>query len=202
MHLSLHPVKTITAGEGGIVTTNNLELYKKILLLRSHGIFKKNHWTYDILFEAYNYRLSDINCALALSQLSKINNFINNRRFIVKFYNRSLIDNKIIFTPKYKNPFLSSCHLYLIKIKFEKLTVSKNIFIKEMLKKGIILQFHYQPIFKFQKIFNQKLNIKNYTGALEYSDLYVSLPIYYKLSNNKLLNIVKNIKSIIKKYSK
>jgi len=71
-----------------------------------------------------------------------------------------------------------------------------------MLKKGIILQFHYQPIFKFQKIFNQKLNIKNYTGALEYSDSYVSLPIYYKLSNNKLLNIVKNIKSIIKKYSK
>ena len=68
---SLHPVKTITSGEGGLVTTNNQSFSKKIKLLRSHGIIKSSHWKYDIKFPALNYRLSDINCALSLSQLKK-----------------------------------------------------------------------------------------------------------------------------------
>lgn len=79
---SLHPVKTITSGEGGLVTTNNASLAKRLFLLRSHGIRrnKNKHWKYDILQPGFNYRLSDINCALALSQLSRIRDFIKYRK--------------------------------------------------------------------------------------------------------------------------
>lgn len=199
---SLHPVKTITAGEGGIVTTNNVKLKEKILLLRSHGIIKKNHWTYDIRHLSYNYRLSDINCALALSQIKKIKKFVKFRRKIFNFYTKKLIDNKIIQIPKFNNKISSSHHLFIIRIDFNSLKVNKDFFIKYMLKKKIILQFHYQPIFKFKKIFHQKLNIKNYKGSLAYEKTFISLPIFYKLSNKDLLNIVKNIKTFIRTYSK
>ena len=75
---SLHPVKPITAGEGGIVTTNSKKISDKVLLLRSHGILrKKKHWEYDVVLIGHNYRLSDINCSLAKSQLNKIKNFFN-----------------------------------------------------------------------------------------------------------------------------
>ena len=78
---SLHPLKSITTGEGGVVQTNNNEIYKKILKLRSHGIQrKKNHWDYDVVYNSLNFRLSDINCALGISQLKKLNYFLLKRK--------------------------------------------------------------------------------------------------------------------------
>ena len=124
------------------------------------------------------------------------------RRKIFKFYNKKLIDNKIIQIPKFNNKISSSHHLFIIRINFNRLKVNKDFFIKYMLKKKIILQFHYQPIFKFKKIFHQKLNMKNYKGSLTYEKTFISLPIFYKLSNKDLLNIVKNIKTFIRTYSK
>jgi dTDP-4-amino-4,6-dideoxygalactose transaminase len=98
---SLHPVKTITAGEGGIITTNNKDIFNKIISLRSHGIDKnKNfHWKYNISKAGFNYRLSDINCALALGQLNKISKFINYRKNIFKFYKENL-EKKMSSQPK------------------------------------------------------------------------------------------------------
>jgi dTDP-4-amino-4,6-dideoxygalactose transaminase len=89
---SLHPVKTITTGEGGIVTTNNKVFYNRIISFKSHGIKKDkiSHWKYDISKSGFNYRLSDINCALGLSQLKKINNFINYRKKVFNVYNAEL----------------------------------------------------------------------------------------------------------------
>ena len=102
---SLHPVKTITSGEGGLVTTNNKNFYNAILSLRSHGINKdKNfHWKYNLSKSGFNYRLSDINCALSLGQLNKINKFINYRKKIFNFYRGELkkIINTIVL-PSYK----------------------------------------------------------------------------------------------------
>ena len=85
---SLHPVKSITTGEGGLVTTNKKELYKKSVLFRSHGIVRKNnkHWEYDIISPGLNYRLSDLNCSLGISQLKKLNLFIKERNNIAKRY--------------------------------------------------------------------------------------------------------------------
>jgi dTDP-4-amino-4,6-dideoxygalactose transaminase len=199
---SLHPVKTITSAEGGIVTTNNIDLYKRILLYRSHGIVRKNHWDYDIKYEGFNYRLSDINCALGLSQIKKIKKFLRFRKYIFNFYKVNLNDQKIFFFPCYKNIKFSAFHLFIVKINFNKLSVNKDYFIAEMLKNKIILQFHYKPIFLFKKLLKKKYNKKNFSGALKYYKSVVSLPIYYGLTNNKLMYIIKKIKLFTKYHSK
>ena len=199
---SMHPVKTITSGEGGIITTNKIGLYKRILLLRSHGIVKKNHWSYEVKSEGYNYRLSDINCALAISQLNKITKFIKSRKKIFNFYNKNLVDNCFIHPLKFKNIKFSSFHLFIIKINFNMLKVNKDFLIDYMLKKKIMLQFHYKPIFLFKDIFKQKFNINDFKGSMKYYSSFVSLPIFFKLSERNLLNIVKNIKTFIRIYSK
>lgn len=199
---SLHPVKTITSGEGGFVTTNNVNFYKKISHLRSHGIIRKNHWNYDIEHTSFNYRLSDINCALAFSQLKKINKFIKFRKNIFNFYKNNLACQKLITLPDFKNFNLSSFHLFIIKINFEKLLVTKDDFIKKMLKNKIFLQFHYKPIFFFKKIVQHKYHKQDFPGSMHYYKYFVSLPIYFGLSNEKLLYIVKKIKLFIKQYAK
>ena len=101
---SLHPVKPITAGEGGIVTTNNKKISDKVLLLRSHGILrKKKHWEYDVVLIGHNYRLSDINCSLAKSQLNKIKKFLQRREEIFRNYKINFLNQKFVINQQYNN---------------------------------------------------------------------------------------------------
>jgi dTDP-4-amino-4,6-dideoxygalactose transaminase len=196
---SLHPVKTITSGEGGLITTNNKTFYKRILSLRSHGINKdKNfHWKYNLSESGFNYRLSDMNCALGLGQLKKINKFINYRRNIYNFYKNDLKKIKVIELPKYKinKP---SYHLFLISINFKKIRSTKDTFLKFLKNNNIFCQFHYIPIYKF-KLFNQKLNINSYKGAEFYYKNTVSLPIFYDLKVSSQKTIIKKIKIFLNK---
>lgn len=194
---SLHPVKTITSGEGGIVTTNNRLIYKQMNLMRSHGI-KKNknfHWKYNISKLGYNYRLSDLNCALALSQLKKINKFINYRKKIYDFYRSNLKNNQFINLPNYTYA-KSSFHLFLISINFKK-EKNKDKFLKFLKKEKIYCQFHYIPIYKF-KIFDKKINLGFYKGSESYYRNTLSLPIFYNLSINSAKQVVKKMLSILK----
>jgi len=192
---SLHPVKTITTGEGGIVTTDNKVFYKKILSLRSHGIVKNNkcHWKYNLSTSGFNYRLSDINCALGLGQLKKINKFINYRKKIFNIYKNEL--KKIINIanlPFYKIS-KPSYHLFLISFNFKKIKSNKDKLIKFLRKNNIFCQYHYIPIYKF-KLFNQKLNLNFYKGAETYYKNTISLPIFYDLNfslQNKIINKIK-----------
>ena len=157
---SLHPVKTITAGEGGVITTNNKDIFDKIISLRSHGINKnrKYYWKYDISRLGFNYRLSDINCALALSQLKQIDKFINYRKKIFEIYKKKLesITNLIDFPDYIKNK--PSYHLFLISINFKKINSTKDKLLKFLTKNNIFCQYHYIPIYKF-KLFNKKFKI-------------------------------------------
>lgn len=198
---SLHPLKTITSGEGGLITTNNQIFREKIKLLRSHGIIKSCHWKYDIKFPALNYRLSDINCALALSQLKRIKKLIFKRKEIFNLYkNFFSYKNDILSLPNYKDVNHSSFHLFLIKIDFKKLIKNKDFFIKEMLKKKIMIQFHYIPIFCFKNIYNSEFQKKEFPGSLSYQKTHVSLPIYVGLEKKKIEYVVKKINLFIKKY--
>ena len=199
---SLHPVKPITSGEGGIVCTNNFKIYKKIELLRSHGIKRtKKHWIYDIEFYGYNYRLSDINCALAISQLSRINDLILKREKIYNYYKKKLSDfAKEIKILDFNSKISPSYHLLLASFNFKKMKISKDFLIRMLLKKKIIIQQHYIPIFRFKKIFKQKINIRNYKGTINYYNNTISLPIYYGLSKKKIDYIVNTIKKILNKY--
>jgi dTDP-4-amino-4,6-dideoxygalactose transaminase len=196
---SLHPVKTITSGEGGLITTNNKTLCNRILSLRSHGINKdKNfHWKYNLSESGFNYRLSDVNCALGLGQLKKINKFIKYRRNIFNFYKNDLKKIKIITLPSYKtnNP---SYHLFLISINFKRIGSTKDKFLKFLKKNNIYCQYHYIPIYKF-KLFNKKLNINSYKGAEFYYKNTVSLPIFYDLKVNSQKTIINKIKIFLNK---
>ena len=197
---SLHPVKTITSGEGGLITTNNKAFYNKIVSLRSHGINKdKNfHWKYNLSKPGFNYRLSDMNCALGLGQLKKINKFINYRRKIFNFYKLHLKKFiNIINLPSY-NKSKPSYHLFLISINFNKKKSSKDKMLKFLQTNNIYCQYHYIPIYKF-KLFKKKVDLSFYKGAEYYYNNSFSLPIFYNLNINTQIVILKKIEFFIKK---
>ena len=197
---SLHPVKTITTGEGGLITTNKKLFYNRILSLRSHGINKdkNSHWKYDLSESGFNYRLSDANCALGLGQLKKINKFINYRKKKFNIYKIELkkIAKKITL-PSYKIS-KSSYHLFIISINFEKIKSSKDKFIKFLRKNNIFCQYHYIPIYKF-KLFNQKINLNLYKGAEFYYKNTISLPIFYNLNAGFQRKIINKINFFLNK---
>jgi dTDP-4-amino-4,6-dideoxygalactose transaminase len=194
---SLHPVKTITSGEGGVITTNNKIFYNRIVLARSHGI-KKNpifHWKYNIDNCGFNYRLSDINCSLALSQLSKIKKFINYRKKIFNKYIYGFKKNKLVSLANYSNS-KSAYHLFLISINFGKINCVKDVLLNFLKKNKIICQFHYIPIYKFN-FFKNKINLKFFKGAEYYYRNSLSLPIFYNLNLRMQQKVINKINSFL-----
>jgi dTDP-4-amino-4,6-dideoxygalactose transaminase len=200
---SFHPVKSVTTGEGGVVTTNIKSIADKCRLFRSHGILrKKNHWEYDVLFSGLNYRLSDINCALGISQLERLEKFIKFRNNVATIYkNFFLRIPNLVKLPIFCDKNLSSWHLFVISINFKNMLCNKVDFIKFFLKKKIITQFHYVPIYRF-KVYKKKIKKTQMIGAENYYRNSVSLPIYYGLSNKKINYILKNMSFFFNKYSK
>ena len=195
---SLHPLKTITSGEGGIVTSNNAKIAKSIQLFRSHGILRKKnkHWEYDILEYGFNYRLSDINCALGLSQLKKINFFLKKRKKIYQKYSKEFKNfSQNIVIPKYSKNIESSYHLFLLNIAFNKLKKNKNHFMKYLKDNKIVAQQHYIPIYKFSIYKGESIG---FSGAEKYFNNSISLPIFVNLSNINQIKVIK----IIKRYFK
>lgn len=198
---SFHPVKTLTSGEGGAVTTNNKILANKILLLRSHGIKRESnkHWEYNIQECGFNYRLSDINSALGLSQLYKIKRFINYRCKIYQNYKNFLINNRHIILPKYNQNNEPAFHLFLITLNNNKKLIKEKLFY--FLKKNKILaQYHYIPIYRFS-CYNKKINYKKFPNSEYYFRNTISLPIYYKLQNKFLKKIIGYLKIFLDKNS-
>ena len=196
---SFHPVKSITTGEGGLITTNSKKISDKIKLLKNHGIVRNinNYWDYDIISLGHNFRLSDINCALGLSQLKKLNNFINQRKKLYEYYLKHSINiKKYIEIYKYKNED-SGYHLLLARINFKNLKSRKEEIIKYFIKKKIYLHYHYKPIYKFS-FFKEKINLKNFAGSENFYKNTLTLPLYYKLSLNEIDYIFKIFNRFIK----
>ena len=196
---SFHPVKNMTTGEGGAVTTNSKELYEKIKLLRNHGIVKSANmkpWEYEMVTLGFNYRITDIQCALGLSQLKRLDKFLEKRRYLVKRYEELLSDFDWI-RPLYRYTSNSAYHLYVVLIDFEKLSISKEELFLKMRERGIYLQLHYIPI-----------NSQPYYRSLGYGDEYtpimdnyykkaLSLPLYPTLSESEQDYVIESIKDII-----
>lgn len=192
---SFHPLKSITTGEGGAVTTNSKELNNKMKRFRSHGIErnKKKHWEYEIKSMGLNFRLTDFQSELGISQLRKLNRFLKKRELIANYYNKNLSSIKQIELPDYNKNYISSNHLYVIQ--FKNFTLKKkNLFLKYMLDKKILLQYHYIPIYKFG-VFNGKYI--NYNSEKFYKKS-VSLPIHFSLTKKDQNYIINNIKSYFK----
>ena len=202
---SLHPVKTITSGEGGIVTTNYRSINDKISLYRSHGILRtKKHWHYDVIENGYNFRLSDLNCALGLSQLKKTKLFIKKRKSIYEFYKKKLKCIKhLISFPLYPKFNQHAYHLALVNISFDKLTISKDDFFKKMLQRGIMCQYHYRPIYRFS-VYGKYHGVKkiDFKNSEKYHTTAISLPMHCRLTQKNLTNIVDKIIYLLKKFKK
>ena len=197
---SFHPVKHITTGEGGAITTNSKEAYEKLLLLRGHGMSPQIDiapWHYDMTELGFNYRLTDISCALGLSQLKKLDSFLYLRRSIAKKYDDffSRID---FIEPLYPFTNNSAYHLYVIKIDFEKLNIDKKDFVLKMREKNIGLQYHYIPINKQPYYKNLGYGKENTPVMDAYYEKAISLPIYPNLSIDEQNYIFDKIMEILK----
>ena len=193
---SFHPLKTITTGEGGAITTNIKKYYDQINLMRSHGIDrKKNYWSYDIKSLSSNYRLSDINCALGISQIRKINKILSKRKKLYQQYLIEFKNNKYFKILNFEKETSPSFHLIIFNINFEKLRSNKEKLIKFMNKNKIFPQFHYIPIYRFS--FFKKKNLSNFFGAEKYFRNSLSFPLYYEMDLEDISRISKVINKFI-----
>ena len=196
---SFHAVKTITTGEGGLVSTNNKKFNSIIKYFKSHNIKRNNsYWDYNISKPAFNYRLSDINCALGISQLKKIKKIIHNREKIYNHYYNFFKNYPLLLNFRKINYFEKPCfHLGILNIAFKK-NKNKNKLIKYLNSNNIFPQYHYKPINLFLFAKKLKINLENFIGAKKYYNTSISLPLYFDLK----LNEVRKISRLIINYLK
>ena len=196
---SFHPVKTITTGEGGALTFNDKK--KKIFLekIRSHGIEKSNKFfNYEVNKLGFNYRLSDLSCALGISQLKKLNSFVKKRKILVDYYKKRILHLKPYIEAIKSYEFCSPAwHLFVVLIDFKKIKINKIIFAKKLLNAGIGSQVHYVPLV-FQPLYKKEIKVSNYSGAKEYYKKTLTLPLSVQMTFRDVDYIVKNIKKIIR----
>ena len=210
---SFHPVKSIATGEGGVVTTNDKYLYERLLRLRNHGIEKNqdnfqlknnsitnginNTWYYEMQELGYHYRITDIQCALGLSQLKKIDKFIMKRRELAKKYDLAF-ENLKNCEPIQKNMRdFSSNHLYILRINFKKLSKTRASLMEELKNVGIMTQVHYIPVISHP--YFQKKNYKdsNFPNCYNYYNSALSIPLFYDLTDKQQLYVIDQVKKLI-----
>ncbi|WP_047980874.1 UDP-4-amino-4,6-dideoxy-N-acetyl-beta-L-altrosamine transaminase [Ornithinibacillus contaminans] len=206
---SFHPVKHITTGEGGIITTNNKLYYDKLKQFRSHGItrdktlLKEYHgpWYYEMQFLGYNYRMTDIQAALGTSQLNKLDMFIEKRRKIVKQYNDAFRILDEVTIPFQSRDSKSSWHLYVLQLETEKLCCDRKEMFEALQKVGIGVNVHYIPV-HYQPYY-QKLGYRNgeYPISEEVYSKIITLPLFPGMVNEDVEYIIRNVKDLITKYS-
>jgi len=187
---SFHPVKHITTGEGGAILTNRRDLHERLLLFRNHGIKKGRGWYYEMQELGFNYRITDIQCALGLSQLKKLNRFIKKRTKIVKIYNERLAGISSINLPPEKNYVRSSWHLYCVRLKDSK---KRNIVFERLRESGIGVQVHYIPV--YWQPYYQRLGYKKglCPNAEDFYQKEISIPLYESMSIREINCVVDKI---------
>ncbi|MFC1585957.1 UDP-4-amino-4,6-dideoxy-N-acetyl-beta-L-altrosamine transaminase [Fibrobacterota bacterium] len=205
---SFHPVKHITSGEGGMVTTNYPELYQRLHRFRNHGISVDHHqrqekgtWFYEISDLGYNYRITDIQCALGRSQLKKLPEFLKRRKKIAEYYDGALKDIAHL-TPLTVSPEVSHAyHLYVVKCDFEHLQITRAKLFQEMREKGVGLNVHYIPVHLhsfYQRAFNTAGGLC--PVAEKVYDQIVSLPMFYGLKDEDMHRVISCLKEVLGKH--
>jgi len=189
---SFHPVKSITTGEGGAILTNNEKYYKKLILLRNHGIYKDNSGKNVMVELGYNYRLTDIGAALGLSQLEKIDKFIEARRRIVTHYRKLLEGLAGIILPVESEDIYSGWHIFIIRTAKTQMRNDLVAFLKE---KGVGVNFHYPCVYNHP--YYKQIGYKNIKcpNAEIYESTTLTLPIFPTLTKKDIEYIVLTIRS-------
>lgn len=204
---SFHPVKIITTGEGGMATTNAPILAKKMALFRSHGISSNpadmiarpndEIWNYQQIDLGFNYRMTDIQAALGLSQMQRLDEFVTKRHTIADRYNKSLLNLPLVLPWQHPDGF-SGYHLYLIRLKLDELKMSQKEIYNQFLAMGIIVNLHYIPVYRQPYYENLGFKAGYCPEAEEYYSEVLSIPMYSSLNEVQLETVENCIYSILR----
>ena len=208
---SFHPVKTITGGEGGAVLTNNEEYYQKLLLARAHGITRAPElmekeidgpWYYEQVDLGYNYRMTDIQAGLIISQLDKLPMFSARRKEIVARYNAAFEKNDAIIVQEEIPQSDTTRHLYILRLNPEKLTINRREFFDALAAENVICNVHYIPVYYFPHY--ERLGYKKglCPKAEKLYDEMITLPLYYGMSDQDCDDVIKAVEKIAAYYHK
>ena len=209
---SFHPVKTIALGEGGAVTTNDKHLAEKLKSLRSHGMMRdsnqwmniedafdkngvSNPWYYEMQELGYNYRISDINCALGSSQLMRLAEFKSIRQRLVDQYDAAFSGQKYIKPLKKLATSDTAWHLYVLHIDFDQLGKSRREVMEQLKAEGIGTQVHYIPVCN-QPYYTNLYGVQRFSGAEQYYAGCLSLPLYAGLIDEEQMRVIDSVLKI------
>lgn len=207
---SFHPVKTITAGEGGAVTTDSEEYYRKLVLAHTHGITHdaasmedgphEGIWYYEQVSLGYNYRMTDFQAALLLSQLKKLEPFKARRKEIVLRYNDAFSDMPEIIVQK-EIPESDTCrHLYIIRLDLDRLTCTRRQFFDAMSAENVQPQVHYVPVYWFP--YYRKMGYEKglCPNAEKVYEGIMSIPLYPKMTDSDVEDVIHAVKKVVENY--
>lgn len=208
---SFHPVKTVTTAEGGIITTNRKDLYEKLILFRTHGITRntefmenKNEgpWYYEQIDLGYNYRITDLQCALGITQMDKLDEFIKRRKELVGMYNEYLSKIDGVIIQKEEEFSDTSRHLYIMKLDLDKFKVGRKEIFEALLAENIGVNVHYLPVYLhpyYKKLGYEKGLCPN---SEELYDSMITLPLYPGMSNDDFYDVINAVNKVLGYYRK
>jgi len=210
---SFHPVKAITTGEGGLVTTNDERLYRKLLRLRSHGINKlddplidlkeartgdePNVWYYEMQELGFNYRMTDIQAGLGLSQFAKLERFLERKRTLAVRYDALWRDHRLVRPAQTQGRELNAHHLYVVRIDFRRAPITRTRLIRSLKELGIGTQVHYIPASYHPYYRALGFEKGRFPAAEAYYRETLSLPLYYGLSDENQRYVVESVSGLL-----
>jgi len=210
---SFHPVKAIAAGEGGMITTNDEATYRKLLRLRSHGINKsddpfqlpeqaktngvRNPWYYEMQELGFHYRITDIQCGLALSQFKKLDRFIARRRALVKKYDEAFAGIRNCRPAQAMGRDQSGHHLYVLRIDFDSIGLNRGQLMQELRSRDIGSQVHYIPVPAQPHYRMLGFNPEEYPNAQSYYQEALSIPLFYDLTDEQQNDVISAFKELV-----
>ena len=202
---SFHPVKIVTTGEGGMVLTNKDDLYQKLIRLRTHGITRDNQfmegesdgpWYYQQIELGMNYRMTDIQAALGLSQLDRIDEFIVRRRELVRRYNELFSDFPLTIPWQYSDAH-SAFHLYVVRLKLDKIKKTRKEVFEELREKGIGVNVHYIPVHTQPYYRRLGFSCGQFPEAEKYYEEAITLPLYPSMTEKEQGYVVSTLREVL-----
>ena len=208
---SFHPVKNMTTAEGGMVTTNDDDLYEKLLMFRTHGITKdaakrfgkSGGYYYDMQYLGFRYNLSELHASLGIHQLKKLNAFQKRRKEIIEIYNRELSNIDGVITPYVRGYVKHSWHLYVLQLEIEKLKVDRDYIFQALREENIGVSVHYIPV-HYHSFYQNKFNLnKGILPNVEWLfPRLLTIPLFPKMSENDVYDVINALEKVLNYYKK